>query len=79
MSSHRWLSPEERQKIGIGDGFIRVSVGIEAIEDITADFSHALDVKVRFPLPMRGASEEKHRISCVNLYGRDAFECSLDR
>jgi len=42
MSSHRWLSPEERQKIGIGDGFIRVSVGIEAIEDITADFAQAL-------------------------------------
>ena len=42
MSSHRWLSPEERQKIGIGDGFVRVSVGIEAIEDITADFSQAL-------------------------------------
>ena len=42
MSSHRWLSSEERQKIGIGDGFIRVSVGIEAIEDITADFSQAL-------------------------------------
>lgn len=42
MSSHRWLSAEERQKIGIGDGFIRVSVGIEAIEDITADFNRAL-------------------------------------
>jgi cystathionine beta-lyase/cystathionine gamma-synthase len=27
---------------GIGDGFARVSVGIEAIEDIAADFSHAL-------------------------------------
>jgi len=42
MSSHHWLSPEERQKIGIGDGFVRISVGIEAIEDITADFSQAL-------------------------------------
>jgi cystathionine gamma-synthase/methionine-gamma-lyase len=42
MSSHRWLSPEERQRIGIGDGFVRVSVGIEAIEDIIADFDQAL-------------------------------------
>lgn len=42
MTSHRWLSLEERQKIGIGDGLLRVSVGIEAIEDITADFSQAL-------------------------------------
>jgi cystathionine gamma-synthase/methionine-gamma-lyase len=42
MSSHRWLSPAERHKIGIGDGFVRISVGIEAIEDIIADFSQAL-------------------------------------
>lgn len=43
MSSHRWLSAEERQRIGIGDGFIRISVGIEAIEDIIADFAQALE------------------------------------
>jgi cystathionine gamma-synthase/methionine-gamma-lyase len=43
MSSHRWLSPEERRQIGIGDGFVRVSVGIEAIEDIIADFAQALE------------------------------------
>ena len=34
MSSHRWLSSEERQRIGIGDSFVRISVGIEAVEDI---------------------------------------------
>src|SRR5262245_741931 len=43
MSSHRWLSSAERQRIGIGDGFVRISVGIEAIEDIFADFLQALD------------------------------------
>ena len=43
MSSHRWLSSEERQEIGISDGFIRISVGIEAVEDIIADFAQALD------------------------------------
>jgi len=42
MSSHRSLSPEERQQIGIGDGFVQVSVGIEAVEDIIADFRQAL-------------------------------------
>ena len=42
MSSHRWLSSEERQRIGIGDGFVRISVGIEAVEDIIADFAQAL-------------------------------------
>src|SRR5713101_8613 len=43
MSSHRWLSSEERQRIGIGDGFVRISVGIEAVEDIVADFDQALE------------------------------------
>jgi len=43
MSSHRWLSPEERRQIGISDGFVRTSVGIEAIEDIIADFAQALE------------------------------------
>jgi cystathionine gamma-synthase/methionine-gamma-lyase len=43
MSSHRWLSPEERHKIGIGDGFVRISVGIEAVEDIMADLAQALE------------------------------------
>jgi cystathionine gamma-synthase/methionine-gamma-lyase len=42
MSSHRWLSPAERQRIGIGEGFVRVSVGIEAVEDLIADFAQAL-------------------------------------
>jgi cystathionine gamma-synthase/methionine-gamma-lyase len=43
MSSHRWLSAEERQRIGIGDGFVRISVGVEAVEDIMADFAQALE------------------------------------
>jgi cystathionine beta-lyase/cystathionine gamma-synthase len=43
MSSHRWLSSAERQRIGISDGFVRISVGIEAVEDIIADFIQALE------------------------------------
>ena len=41
-SSHRAISPEERARIGIGDGLVRVSVGIEAVEDIVADLDQAL-------------------------------------
>ncbi|RME46241.1 MAG: PLP-dependent transferase [Chloroflexi bacterium] len=41
-ASHRGLTPEQRAAIGIGDGLIRVSVGIEAAEDIIADFAQAL-------------------------------------
>jgi cystathionine gamma-synthase/methionine-gamma-lyase len=42
MASHRDLSPKHRQRLGIGDNLVRVSVGIEAIEDIIADLDNAL-------------------------------------
>jgi cystathionine beta-lyase/cystathionine gamma-synthase len=41
-SSHEHLSPEERARIGIPDGFLRVSVGIENVEDLIADIEQAL-------------------------------------
>ena len=41
-TSHSGLSPEERVKMGIADGLVRVSVGIENTEDLIADFSQAL-------------------------------------
>src|SRR6266542_6100437 len=33
ISSHRRIPPEERQRLGISDGFVRLSVGIEDPED----------------------------------------------
>jgi cystathionine beta-lyase/cystathionine gamma-synthase len=42
MSSHRSLTPEQRAAIGIGDGLIRLSIGIEAVDDIIADLDQAL-------------------------------------
>jgi cystathionine gamma-synthase/methionine-gamma-lyase len=42
-SSHRALGPQERARIGIGKGLIRVSVGIESPDDIMADIKQALD------------------------------------
>lgn len=44
QSSHYYLSPEERQRQGISDGLVRLSVGIEAANDIIADLQHALNV-----------------------------------
>ena len=40
--THRLMSEEDRQAVGITQGMIRISVGIEAIEDIIADFEGAL-------------------------------------
>ena len=42
MSTHRDLSPQERAAAGIGDGLLRLSVGIEDVEDIAADLEQAL-------------------------------------
>jgi cystathionine beta-lyase/cystathionine gamma-synthase len=42
FSSHEHLTPEERQKMGIPDGFLRVSIGIENAEDLIADIEQAL-------------------------------------
>ena len=42
-SSHRALSAEERAEVGIGDGLVRLSTGIEAAQDILADIQQALE------------------------------------
>lgn len=36
------MTPEERREAGISDGLIRLSVGIENIEDLLDDLAHAL-------------------------------------
>ena len=43
LSSHRGLSPAQRRSLGIGDGLLRFSVGIEEIGDLTAELRTALD------------------------------------
>ena len=40
--SHRGLDPAVRRAHGIADGLVRVSVGIEAVEDILADIERAI-------------------------------------
>jgi len=42
LTSHRKLSPAERRRAGISDGLVRLSVGIEDIEDLVADVDQAL-------------------------------------
>jgi len=42
MSSHREISPKHRQRMGIRDNLVRLSVGIEAADDIVADLAQAL-------------------------------------
>lgn len=42
MSSHREVSPKHRERMGIRDNLVRLSVGIEAPEDIIEDLAQAL-------------------------------------
>jgi cystathionine beta-lyase/cystathionine gamma-synthase len=42
-TSHRSLTAEQRGDLGIHDGLVRVSVGIEPVESIIADFRQALE------------------------------------
>jgi cystathionine beta-lyase/cystathionine gamma-synthase len=43
LTSHSGMAPQARHRLGITDGLIRLSVGIEAVEDILADFDRALN------------------------------------
>lgn len=43
LTSHAPLSPEERRAAGISEGLVRMSVGIEAPEDLEADVLQALE------------------------------------
>ncbi|BBA50227.1 PLP-dependent aspartate aminotransferase family protein [uncultured Fusobacterium sp.] len=44
MSSHSDMTREERLAIGITDGLLRISVGIENTQDLINDFTNALEV-----------------------------------
>ena len=41
--THATYSPEERAAHGIGDGLLRLSIGLENVDDILDDIQQALD------------------------------------
>lgn len=43
LTSHAGLSAEERRSQGISDALVRLSIGLEATEDLIADFGQALE------------------------------------
>jgi cystathionine gamma-synthase/methionine-gamma-lyase len=42
IASHRDVAPKLRERMGIRDNLVRISAGIEALEDIKADLDAAL-------------------------------------
>jgi O-succinylhomoserine sulfhydrylase len=42
-TTHRAMGPEGRAAIGLGDGVVRISIGLEGTEDLIADLDRALN------------------------------------
>lgn len=43
LTSHAMISAEQRQKMGVTEQMVRLSVGIENVDDLIADLEHALE------------------------------------
>ena len=43
IMTHASIPPEIREEIGISDGLVRLSVGIESIEDLMLDIENSLN------------------------------------
>ncbi len=41
--THASIPPQERQRAGVGDGLIRLSIGVEDAADLIADLEFALE------------------------------------
>ena len=54
-TTHGRITPEQREAAGIGESLVRVSVGLDAFEDIRADLARGLDPLARDrPTPRTG-------------------------
>ncbi|EKE84760.1 trans-sulfuration enzyme family protein [Idiomarina xiamenensis] len=58
--THSPFTPEARQAAGISDTLVRLSVGLEAIEDILADLAQALAVATAQPATTSRSTTIKH-------------------
>ena len=43
IMTHASIPPEQRERLGIGDSFVRLSAGVEDVEDLKRDLRQALD------------------------------------
>ena len=42
-TSHKFMDPADRRAWGISDGLVRLSVGIDAVQNVIAELDHALN------------------------------------
>ncbi|QBX36971.1 cystathionine gamma-synthase [Brevundimonas sp. S30B] len=64
--THAAMTPEQRALAGIGDGLIRLSVGLEHVDDLLADLIPALDAAVK---RTRGPSETRQVEHAQKVFG----------
>jgi O-succinylhomoserine sulfhydrylase len=46
-TTHSRMTPEQRAAAGIGDGLVRIAVGLESVSDLKADIQRGLDLLAR--------------------------------
>ena len=46
--THAGVSQENKVKWGIRDNLIRLSVGLENVDDLISDLSHALEIEIAY-------------------------------
>jgi cystathionine gamma-synthase len=63
IMSYYGLSSGERQRLGIADGLVRLSAGLEDPEDLLADLDRALDFGVTSARVVSGPVTEAHHVS----------------
>jgi len=55
LTSHAMISAAQRAEIGVNEQMVRLSVGIESVEDLIADLERALEaVRGRVAVGSRG-------------------------
>ena len=59
--THASVDPQERARIGIGDGLIRLSIGLEDAEDLIDDLVGAIDATTKAPVTIAAAKAEEVR------------------
>lgn len=52
-TTHSKLTEEERRRVGISPGLVRISAGLEHVSDLAVDLSQALDAALPEPVPTR--------------------------
>ena len=57
-TKHSQLSPEKQAATGVTPGYVRLSVGIEHIDDILADLEQALDKAAKVKAPQAALGRE---------------------